>query len=174
MKKILKLCFNTSEWSPNRSEWLRLLSSLPKSERDRIGTFAYKRDSKNSLAGQILLRMCIKRLVPRLDWPNIVIERNQKGRPCLKLKESLHLCNITDFGPRVIDLNVTHAGDLCAVVAAIRPSACGGGACSKNNGEICWLGVDCMKIEVDEKAKEATGATSAECDLFDRQISKTV
>lgn len=169
MKKVLKLCFNTSEWSPNRSEWLRLISSLPKSERDRIGTFAYKRDSKNSLAGQILLRMCIKRLVPLLEWSNIVIERNQKGRPCLKLKESLHMDNITNFGPRVIDVNLSHAGDLCAVVAAIRPTA----SCGGKNGEGCWLGVDCMKIEVDEKTRvDPSGAAAAECDLFEREMSK--
>lgn len=160
MKRILKLCFNTSEWSPSRSDWLRLISSLPKAERDRIMAFAFKRDSKNSLIGQILVRICIKRLLPRVtDWSTLLIERNSKGRPFLKLKETLQLSNISDFGANVIDFNVSHSGDLCAVVAGIRPAA--------KSGET-WLGVDCMKIEVDKS--NVTGAVN-EIDLFEKEIS---
>lgn len=155
MKKILKLCLNTSEWSPSRSEWLRLNSILPKSERDRIGAYVYKRDSKNSLVGQILLRIGLKRIVPHLEWPSMVIERNQKGRPCVKLKE-------TDLDSSIIDSNLSHSGDLCVVVVGIRPI--GKSSCN----ESCWLGIDCMKIDVPSKEAESN------TDFFEKEMSMFV
>lgn len=155
MKKLLKVCFNASEWSPTRADWLRLVASLPKPERDRLVTFAFKRDSKNSLVGQILVRLCLRRLLPRVDWHNLVIERNAKGRPCLRLKETLQLANITDFGPNQIDFNVTHSGDLCAVVAGIRPTLNANTTAKSAPPQPpdAWLGVDCMRIEVDHSSQ---------------------
>ena len=164
MKKLFKLCINTSEWSPTRSDWLRLVLSLPKSERDRIVAFAHKRDSKNSLVGQILLRLCLKRLIPKAQWPSLIIERNSKGRPCLRLKETLQISNILDFGTNQIDFNVTHSGDLCAVVAGIRPISIPVG---KNTDT--WLGIDCMKIEVDNRPQ-----TSNPIDPYEKEFGKKI
>lgn len=176
MKKLLKVCINTADWSPTRSDWLRLVASLPKSERDRIVSFAFKRDSKNSLVGQILVRLCLKRLLPAaVDWPHLVIERNTKGRPCLRLKETLQLAGITDFGANhQIDFNLTHSGDLCAVVAGVRLATNGSTGASSKTSEY-WLGVDCMKIDVDGSRKDlAANKQEAQnhVDPYERELGK--
>lgn len=145
MKKVLKYCVNTSEWTPTRSEWTNLISSLPKTERDRIDRYSFKRDAKNSLIGQILLRISVKRLLPKVEWINIIIERNSKDRPCLKLSETLRLSKIGDFGSHQIDFNLSHSQDLCTVVAGVRQL--------KDDSSL-WLGVDCMKIEVDRTSSD--------------------
>ena len=89
MKKIFKYCFNTTVWIPSRSEWINLMSCLPNSERENITRYVYKNDSKQTLIGQILIRYCLKSLL-NVDSNHLVIDRNSKGRPYLKLKETLN------------------------------------------------------------------------------------
>ncbi len=88
MKKILKHCFNTTLWTPTRSEWINMLSCLPTPERENVTRFMYKSDSKQTLIGQILIRYCLKLLL-NIESSHLVVDRNSKGRPFLKLKESL-------------------------------------------------------------------------------------
>ena len=141
MRKILKYCFNTTVWIPSRSEWLLLLSALPKEERDRICSYMFKRDSKQTLIGQILIRYCLKLLL-NINWQNICIGRNTKNRPFLKVRETLCLSQLKsiDFSA---DFNVSHSGDYCIIVAGKFPAK------KKDDlEESPRLGSDVMKIDI--------------------------
>ncbi|RNA39483.1 L-aminoadipate-semialdehyde dehydrogenase-phosphopantetheinyl transferase [Brachionus plicatilis] len=142
MRKILKFCFNTTAWSPSRSEWLALLSSLPKEERERTTSYMFKRDSKQTLIGQALIRYCIKCFL-NTDWQNICIGRNSKNRPFLKLKETLCLSQLksVDF---VIDFNVSHSGDYTIIIAGMFPTK----KKADDLEESPKLGSDVMKIDI--------------------------
>lgn len=119
MKKIFKYCFNTSTWKPGRLEWVNLLASIPKEERDRVTSFMFKRDSKQTLMGQILIRYCLKNLL-NIDWHSIILDRNTKGRPYLKLKETLALSKLNNLD-HTVDFNVSHAGDYTILAAGMFP-----------------------------------------------------
>lgn len=142
MKKILKFCFNTTVWTPFKSDWLLLLSSLPKEERDRVCSYMFKRDSKQTLIGQVLIRYCLK-IFLNTDWKNICIGRNSKNRPYLKVKETICLSQLKsiDFS---IDFNVSHSGDYTIIIAGIFPIK------KKNDDleESPRLGSDVMKIDI--------------------------
>ncbi|CAF0862412.1 unnamed protein product [Brachionus calyciflorus] len=143
MRKILKYCFNTSVWSPTKIEWLTLLSSLPKDERERITSYMFKRDSKQTLMGQILIRFCLKQFL-NTDWSNICIGRNAKGRPFLKIKETLCLSRLNNLD-HTIDFNVSHSGDYTVIIAGFFPL-------KKKSDDLedgPKVGCDVMKIDID-------------------------
>lgn len=168
MRELLKLCFNTSAWIPNRSEWLLLLSSLPKDERSRIINYVFKRDSKQTLIGQVLIRYCLK-IFLNTSWQNICIGRNSKNRPYLKVKETLCLSQIKsiDF---TIDFNVSHSGDYTIIIA-------GKFSAKKKDDieELPRLGSDVMKIDITRSKLKYPNETNEflfqhQLDLLERVI----
>ena len=96
MKKILKYCFNTTVWVPTRSEWINLLACLPNADRENVTRYMYKNDSKQTLIGKILIRYFLKRLL-NIDTCHLVIDRNSKGRPYLKLRDSLNQAKLNSY-----------------------------------------------------------------------------
>ena len=158
MKKILKYCFNTSIWTPTRLEWYNLLSALPNDERERISRFMFKSDLKQTLIGQILIRYCLKHLI-NIEWNHLSLDRNAKGRPFLKLKETLSSAKMSNFD-HLIDFNVSHAGDFCIIAAGVHSvptsSSSNGSSSSKKAGETqestpdenFKIGTDVMKIDI--------------------------
>lgn len=109
MKKFLKYCFNTSAWNPNRVEWLQLLSSIPKEERDKVTRYTFKCNAKQTLIGRVLIRYCLQKLLS-IEWSALCIGQTVKDRPYLKIKETLCMARQNNMQYHV-DFNVSHSGN---------------------------------------------------------------
>ena len=173
MKKILKYCFNTSIWAPTRLEWLNLMSALPTDERERITRYMFKSDLKQTLIGQILIRYCLKNLI-NVEWNQLVIDRTAKGRPYLKLKETLSGAKISNFDYQV-DFNVSHAGDFCIIAAGIYHISSTSGSTSKKNEDSSnednfKIGTDVMKIDITQI--RASNPNDDDEVLFQKELEK--
>ena len=159
MKKILKYCFNTNLWNPTKNEWCQLLASLPKDDREKITRFMFKRDSKQSLVGQVLIRYCLMNLL-NIEWNNLCIARTQNGKPFLKLKETLTLAKLTSFDNKV-DFNVSHAGDYTIIAAGVVSSSSKKVEKLDEFDQSFKIGTDVMKIDVDH-AKASNSSENGE------------
>lgn len=116
----IRWAVDVSRWWPSGSEWAGALSLLvQRKEIDRIRRFAYKRDAKASLIGQLMLRKLIREA---LQIPNdqVNLERTERGKPYFP--GSLPFC-----------FNVSHQG--AYTVLAASPSK--------------EVGVDVMRIDVE-------------------------
>ena len=144
MKKLLKYYFNTNKWSPTKAEWLALLCALPKDERERISRYMFKRDQKQTLIGQVLIRYTLKNQF-NLKWNHIVLSRDAKSRPYLNQAETVKLSGMKNlFKSSVLDFNVTHSGDYSAIVSGVLTTTS-----EVSSGLNFRIGVDMMKIDID-------------------------
>lgn len=143
MKRILKYCFNTSAWNPTKTEYIFLLSSIPRDERERVSRYVFKRDAKQTLLGQVLIRYCLKTLLST-DTNNLCIARNAKERPYLKVKETLAQAKINNF-EYLVDFNVSHSGDYTIICAGM--ISCSLKKLDELEGAF-RIGTDVMKIDV--------------------------
>ena len=173
MKKILKFCFNTSIWTPTRLEWISLLSALPVEERDRIARYNFKSDSKQTLIGQILIRYSLKNLL-NIEWNHLQLARNSKGRPYLKIKDTLSSAKLgLNSFEHLIDFNVSHSGDFTIVAA---------GTCSINSSkkekekhdiesdDSFKIGTDVMKIDIDRI--KTSNPNDDDATLFEKELAR--
>jgi 4'-phosphopantetheinyl transferase len=177
MKKILKYCFNTTIWQPQRLEWLNLISALPSDERERISRYMFKSDLKQTLIGQILIRYCLKNLI-NIEWNHLNIDRTSKGRPYLKLKETLNSAKLTNIDSQV-DFNVSHAGDFCIIAAGIYslPPTNVSNSSKKNSNsddsttdEFFKIGTDVMRIDVTQM--RVNNPNDDDETLFQKELQK--
>ena len=166
MKKILKFCFNTTTWQPTKSEWVHLLSSIAKDERDRVSRYVFKRDSKQTLMGQVLIRYCLKNLL-NIESNNLCIGRNAKERPFLKLKESLALAKQTNTSDYLVDFNVSHNGDYTIICAGMVNCNLKKLDDIENSFRI---GTDVMKIDIRNRTNASQNETDEE--LFEKELTK--
>jgi phosphopantetheine--protein transferase-like protein len=110
MAKILKLSFNIKYWLPKSKDFIYLISGIDEIGRLKLDQFNYKIDVKRSLFSQILTRFCLTSLL-NLKWNEIVLGRDENGRPFLKNESS-----------QFIDFNTSHAGDYVIITAVSFPS----------------------------------------------------
>jgi len=175
MKKFLKYCFNTSSWQPNRVEWLQLLSSIPKEERDKVTRFAFKSNAKQTLIGRVLIRHCLHKLLS-IEWSALSLGQTPKGRPYLKTKETLCQAGLNTL-PFYVDFNVSHSGDYTIIFAGVQTvTVPGGGSGSKRadldtSDDYFRLGADVMKIEVDERTRVSHRQESEEA-VFQQELNR--
>lgn len=164
MKKILKFCFNTTSWQPTKTEWMHLLSAIAKEERDRVSRYVFKRDSKQTLMGQVLIRYCLKNLL-NIESNNLCIARNPKERPYLKLKETLASVKQPNLDC-LVDFNVSHNGDYTIICAGM--ISCSLKKVDDLEGSF-RIGTDVMKIDVRNRT-----STQSETDeeLFEKELTK--
>lgn len=160
MKKLLKLCFNTSVWKPTRQEWLQILTAIPKEERERIDKYMFKRDAKQTLIGHLLIRFCLKTLL-NVEWNHIILSRTSNGRPYVKLKETFQSQlaatsnqkpskeNMSQLLDCLVDFNVSHSGDYAIIGAGIISPAPSSHSTSSSKQDLFRIGVDVMKVDVD-------------------------
>lgn len=135
MAKYVNWYVDIGKWSPNREEWLKLISCIAEVEVERLNRFVFKDDAKSALIGRALIR---KFASQTLEKPSneIRLTRNQQGRP--------EICK-SQFQPRMFDFNVSHSGDYCVLA----------GVYAKENEckHMVSVGVDVTKI-VKKKTKE--------------------
>lgn len=156
MRKFVKYCFNTSAWNPNKVEWIQLLSSVTKEERDKVMRFTFKNNSKQTLLGRVLIRYCLQKLL-NIEWSNLCIGQSAKDRPYLKIKETLDMAKLSSM-PYYVDFNVSHSGDYTIIFAGISSLNSSSSSSKSKSSDIDMddyfkLGTDVMKIEVDERTR---------------------
>lgn len=167
MRKFLKYCFNTSSWNPNRVEWLQLLTSITKEERDKVTRFSFKCNSKQTLMGRVLIRYCLKNLL-NIEWSSLCIGQTAKDRPYLKIKETLCLAKLNSMQYHV-DFNVSHSGDYTVIFVGISSLAS-----SKKTDDLddyFKLGTDVMKIEIDERTRINNPEDTEEA-IFQKELNR--
>ncbi|CAG0892829.1 unnamed protein product [Cyprideis torosa] len=114
----VRWAFNIAKWFPPMTEWTRANSFLPNEEVKRIGKFAFQRDAKGSLIGQLMMRHFVAtNAVPRiqaaepgkqvLNWKDVRLHRTDRGRP---------FCDIKGFD--VPDFNISHQGSYVVLASA--------------------------------------------------------
>lgn len=169
MKKFLKYCFNTSTWKPNKVEWLQLLSSITKEEREKVTSFAFKSNSKQTLIGRVLIRYCLQKLL-NIEWSCLVIGQSSKERPCLKIKETLNLAKMNSMQYHV-DFNVSHSGDYTIIFAGISTLNSAKKSNDNDSDDYFKLGTDVIKIEVDERTRLNNPQDSEEA-IFQKVLNR--
>ena len=60
MAGSLRWAFNFGEWAPSQQEWLLGAQSIQAEEKERIGKFVFKKDSKASMVGLTKERHLVK------------------------------------------------------------------------------------------------------------------
>lgn len=168
MRKFLKYCFNTSSWNPNRVEWLQLLTSITKEERDKVTRFSFKCNSKQTLIGRVLIRYCLKNLL-NIEWSCLCIGQTAKDRPFLKIKETLCLAKMNSL-PYHVDFNVSHSGDYIVIFVGI--SSLNSTRKAENDlDDYFKLGTDVMKIEIDERTRLNNPGDNEEA-IFQKELNR--
>src|SRR6218665_2595956 len=95
--KMIRWAFNTTHWSPSKSEWItamRLVGS--DEERRKICRFVFRKDAKHALVGRLMIRKCCDLFLGAENWTSSSIEqsscqsqskllltRSEKGKPVL-------------------------------------------------------------------------------------------
>ncbi|XP_071087387.1 L-aminoadipate-semialdehyde dehydrogenase-phosphopantetheinyl transferase-like [Haliotis cracherodii] len=121
-RSVIRLAVNCRAWKPTEWEWTLAAQCVQKEEKERIGKFVFKKDSKPSMIGRLLIRRVLADMTGR-DFINIRLRRTDKGKPFLEPAGSGE-----DFHG---SFNVAHHGDF-AVLAADAHHA---------------VGTDVMKVE---------------------------
>ena len=114
----IRWAFNVFSWNPTKLQILKALSSISMEEVERIQGFRFKEDFKLSLAGRLLIRKCVEKMI-NIKWADIILARSEKGKPYL----------VNDIGKEKFYFNVSHQGDYVVLAAS----------CHNN------IGIDIMK-----------------------------
>ena len=123
--KCINIFLNINKWNPTKNEWLTFLSILPEPEKLKVSRYVYKKNSKQSLIGQVLIRYCIHKIIGKQE---LEIYRNEYGKPLAKKTTSNNL-----------EFNISHSGNL-TIISMISDVV--------SNGS--QVGCDLMKVSVFE------------------------
>ncbi|XP_053399272.1 L-aminoadipate-semialdehyde dehydrogenase-phosphopantetheinyl transferase-like [Mercenaria mercenaria] len=124
----IRWAFNTRQWEPTVTDWVRASQCVQPEEKQRIGKFVFKKDAKSSMIGRLMLRKMLHR-VTKIPYGEIKLGRTDKGKP--------YLMNTLPEACRQLSFNVSHHGD--SVVLAAETEA--------------EVGIDVMKLETPVGAK---------------------
>jgi len=109
MKKIMptfKVAFNASSWTPTLSDWIMAGRLIQPEERRRISKFYFLNDAKLSLCARLLIRYSISK-VAEIPWKDIKLSRDDRSKPVLLNKPSVHF-------------NASHDGDWSVAACSCR------------------------------------------------------
>ncbi|XP_067663121.1 L-aminoadipate-semialdehyde dehydrogenase-phosphopantetheinyl transferase-like [Haliotis asinina] len=101
-RRVIRVAVNSTVWKPTEREWTLAAQCVQKEEKERIGKFVFKKDSKPSMLGRLLIRRVLADVTGR-DFIDIKLRRTEKGKPFLEPTESRE-----DFHG---SFNVAHHGD---------------------------------------------------------------
>ncbi|XP_060602671.1 L-aminoadipate-semialdehyde dehydrogenase-phosphopantetheinyl transferase-like [Ruditapes philippinarum] len=100
--------FNTRQWEPTVSDWVKASQCIQSEEKERIGKFVFKKDAKSSMIGRLMLRKMLHRRT-KIPYADIKLGRTEKGKP--------YLMNNTPEGCEKLSFNVSHHGDYVVLAA---------------------------------------------------------
>lgn len=140
MTSHVKWYVNIGKWRPTREEWLKMTASVGQDELMKINRFVYREDSTSSLVGQALIRKFLSQAIRRPS-NEIKLTRTIHGRPDI-CRQYIH--QLKSPIPRVLDFNVSHAGNYCVLA----------GIFSNNSCPDMSIGVDVTKIVRKETQEE--------------------
>lgn len=106
--------FNCKQWLPVKEEFLLGMSSIQRSERDRIMRFVYKKDVKSALIGRLMIRRCLSNMLSIPDH-KIELSRTERGKPILSSAWDIEREQHFTSDGRQFDFNLSHDGDYCVV-----------------------------------------------------------
>jgi len=156
-------------------EWLQLLSSIPKEEREKVTRIAFKSNAKQTLIGRVLIRHCLHKLL-NIEWSALCLGQTSKGRPYLKIKETLCQAGITAFSS-FVDFNVSHSGDYTIIIAGVMSISVSNAVNNNKRAETeisddyFRLGADVMKIGVDDRIRESHQQDGEEA-VFQQELNR--
>lgn len=99
--RMFRFYFNCHRWKPTRDQWIYANRCLPTNELQRIDEYAYQRDVKFTLIGQLLIRYLLTKVFHE-NSQLFHIQRTQHNRPFIDSKPSF-------------DFNVSHHNQLVAI-----------------------------------------------------------
>lgn len=119
MSQSVRWAFNWKEWNPNENEFAHAISCIQSEEKERLGSFVFRKDVRASLAGRLLMRKFVNEY-GRVPYNGVTLGRDANNKP-VATNVSTNLC-----------FNVSHQGDYTVLAGETR---------NVN------LGVDLMKLE---------------------------
>lgn len=102
---MYRFYFNCHQWKPTCAQWIYANQCLPIDEIQRINGYAYKRDAKFTLIGQLLIRYLLRKHFPH-STSDIEIQRTQNNRPFVNRKYSF-------------DFNLSHHHHLVCIAGTV-------------------------------------------------------
>lgn len=103
-KFMFRFYVNCQRWKPSQDQWIFAFRCLAEHERHYVDQMKYKRDAKNSLIGQILIRYLLSEAFQKKS-SSFEIHRTQTNRPWFDSN-------------RLFDFNLSHRECLVAIAAS--------------------------------------------------------
>jgi len=98
---MYRFYFNCHRWKPTYDQWIYANRCLPIEEIQRIDQYAYQRDVKFTLIGQLLIRYLLNRVFHK-NSSSFVIQRTKFNRPFIETNPSF-------------DFNLSHHNQLVCI-----------------------------------------------------------
>lgn len=119
--KFARWAFNCGCWTPSEQDWILLACGLDSEDKEIVGKFVFKSDTKSAMIGRFLIKKFVSE-VTGLPWKDInVLRDSEHGKPYFP-----HEYNV--------QFNISHCGDFVVLAGEMnRPNI--------------YLGIDLMKIE---------------------------
>ncbi|ESO94018.1 hypothetical protein LOTGIDRAFT_104452, partial [Lottia gigantea] len=104
----LRLAVRSKAWSASQSEWILAGQCVQTEEKERIGRFVFRKDSKSSMIGRLLIRVATSHILG-IPYTDIKLGRTEKGKPIL----------LNDLPPEFsnYNFNISHQGDYVVLAA---------------------------------------------------------
>jgi 4'-phosphopantetheinyl transferase len=102
---MYRFYLNCHHWKPTSDQWSRAARCLPTDELQRIDQYAYQRDVKFTLAGQLLIRYLLTHVFQQRS-SSFVVQRTRANRPYLQSNASF-------------DFNLSHHNELVCIAGTI-------------------------------------------------------
>lgn len=102
---MYRFYFNCHQWKPTCEQWIYATQCLPIDEIHRINQYAYKRDTKFTLIGQLLTRYLLRHVFQN-STSDVEIQRTQNNRPFVDSKPSF-------------DFNLSHHHHLVCIAGTL-------------------------------------------------------
>ncbi|KAL8587657.1 hypothetical protein ACOMHN_045346 [Nucella lapillus] len=120
----IRIAVKSKPWNPSEKEWTLAAQCVQPEEKERIGRFVFKKDSKSAMVGRLLIRRVVSSLLG-IPYADVKLARTDKGKP--------YVANPQDgeTGDESCNFNISHQGDFVVIAA----------------DERCEVGVDVMKVE---------------------------
>lgn len=99
--KAFNLYVNIHNWKTTKNDWLGFLSLISSTERMRIARYLFKKNSKQTTIGQVLIKYSIEK-VKAQSGVKIILARNEYGKPYIENCRTL-------FEDSLIDFNLSHS-----------------------------------------------------------------
>ncbi|XP_024937574.1 L-aminoadipate-semialdehyde dehydrogenase-phosphopantetheinyl transferase [Cephus cinctus] len=93
----VRWAFNWADWNPTVEEFSYAISCIQLDEKERLGRFVFRKDSRASLIGRLLMRKFVNEYV-KVPYDKIMFTRDEGGRPILEVTPGNVAFNVSHHG----------------------------------------------------------------------------